>query len=77
MTFPVLVANPDLGVFVGGLGSRQYFGYRKDPFSSRHSFNVGLAVNRLKAFVSYTGNLSPTACLISTRESISSTLESR
>ena len=55
MTFPVLVANPDLGVFVGGFGSRQYFGYRKDPFSSRHSFNAGLAINRLKASVSYTG----------------------
>ena len=56
MTFPVLVANPDLGVFVGGFGSRQYFGYRKNPFSSRHSFNAGMAVNRLKAFASYTGN---------------------
>ena len=56
ITFPVLVANPDLGVFVGGFGSRQYFGYRKNPFSSSHSFNAGLAVNRLKAFVSYTGN---------------------
>ena len=55
MTFPILVANPDLGVLVGGLGSRQYFGYRKDPFSSRHSFNAGLAINRLKGFVSYTG----------------------
>ena len=55
ITFPVLVANPDLGVFVGGFGSRQYFGYRKNPFSSSHSFNTGLAVNRLKAFVSYTG----------------------
>ena len=57
MTFPILVANPDLGVFVGGFGSRQYFGYRKNPFSSSHSFNAGLAVNRLKSFVSYTGNL--------------------
>ena len=56
MTFPILMANPDLGVFVGGLGNRQYFGYRKNPFSSSHSFNAGLAVNRLKAFVSYTGN---------------------
>ena len=55
MTFPILMANPDLGVFVGGFGSRQYFGYRKDPFSSSHSFNAGLAINRLKAFVSYTG----------------------
>ena len=55
MTFPLLMANPDLSVFVGGLGSRQYFGYRKDPFSSRHSVNAGLALNRLKPFVSYTG----------------------
>ena len=55
MTFPLFMANPDLGVFVGGFGSRQYFGYRKNPFSSRHSFNAGLAINRLKASVSYTG----------------------
>ena len=55
ITFPVFMATPDLGVFVGGVGSRQYFGYRKDPFSSSHSFQAGLAVNRLKAFVSYTG----------------------
>ena len=55
MTFPLLMANPDLSVFVGGLGSRQYFGYRKDPFSSSHSVNAGLALNRLKASVSYTG----------------------
>ena len=55
IAFPILVANPDLSVFVGGFGSRQYFGYRKNPFSSRHSFNAGLAVNRLKASVSYTG----------------------
>ena len=55
IAFPVLVANPDLGVFVGGLGSRHYFGYRKNPFSSSHSFNAGLAINRLKGFVSYTG----------------------
>ena len=55
ITFPILVANPDLSVFVGGLGSRQYFGYRKNPFSSRHSFNAGLAINRLKPSISYTG----------------------
>ena len=55
MTFPILIANPDLSVFVGGLGRRQYFGYRKNPFSSSHAFNAGLAINRLKPFVSYTG----------------------
>ena len=55
IAFPILIANPDLSVFVGGFGSRQYFGYRKNLFSSRHSFNAGLAINRLKTSVSYTG----------------------
>ena len=55
IAFPILIANPDLSVFVGGRGSRHYFGYRKNPFSSRHSFNAGLALNRLKPSVSYTG----------------------
>ena len=55
IAFPILIANPDLSVFIGGFGSRQYFGYRKNPFSSRHSFNAGLAINRLKPSISYTG----------------------
>ena len=55
IAFPIFIANPDLSVFVGGRGSRHYFGYRKNPFSSRHSFNAGLAVNRLKPSISYTG----------------------
>ena len=55
MAFPIFMATPDLGVFAGGVASRQYFGYRKNPFSSSHSINAGLAVNRLKPFVSYTG----------------------
>ena len=55
ITLPILMANPDLSVFVGGLGSRQYFGYRKNPFSSSHSFKAGLAINRLKSSISYTG----------------------
>ena len=55
ITLPILMANPDLGVFVGGFGIRHYFGYRKNPFSSSHSFNAGLAINRLKPVVSYTG----------------------
>ena len=55
IAFPVFMVTPDLGVFVGGVASRQYFGYRKDPFSSSHSINAGLAVNRLKPSLSYTG----------------------
>ena len=55
MAFPIFMATPDLGVFAGGVASRQYFGYRKDPFASSHSINAGLAVNRLEPFVAYTG----------------------
>ena len=56
IAFPIIIVNPDLGIFAGGVSNPQYFGYRKIPFSSRHSFNVGLAINRLKPFVSYTGH---------------------
>ena len=55
MAFPIFMATPDLGVFAGFVAGRHYFGYRKNPFSSSHSINAGLAVNRLKPFVSYTG----------------------
>lgn len=56
IAFPIIIVNPDLGIFAGGVSNSQYFGYRKTPFSSQHSFNVGLAINRLKPFVSYTGH---------------------
>ena len=55
-TLPIIAVTPDLGVFMNVLNSRQYFGYRKFPFSSRHLFGVGLATNGFKPFVSYTGN---------------------
>ena len=55
-TFPTITANPDLGLFVRFHNKRQYFGYRKDPFASRHDFNIGLATNGLEPFISYTGN---------------------
>ena len=53
--FPTITVNPDLGMFVWARYGRQYFGYRKDPFSSRHSFGVGIATNGIEPFVSYTG----------------------
>ncbi len=56
ISFPIFMVTPDLGVFVGGVASRKYFGYRKDPFSSSHSIRVGFAMNRLKPSVSYTGS---------------------
>ena len=55
ITLPVVVVNPDLGTFVGGVGTRQYFGYRKFPFASSHAFDLGLALPQLKASASYTG----------------------
>ena len=59
-TFPIVIINPDLGIFVNVRHNRQYFGYRKDPFSSQHFFNIGLkkdnGLKSLKPFVSYTGN---------------------
>ena len=56
VTLPVITVNPDLGTFVRGHHSRLYFGYRKAPFASRHSFNVGLATNGFDPFASYTGD---------------------
>ncbi len=57
---PIFMVDPDLTVYVGALHSRQYFGYRKDPFSSQHTYIAGLAgVNgfeSLRPFFSYTGH---------------------
>lgn len=57
---PIFLIDPDLTVYVGALHSRQYFGYRKDPFSSQHTYIAGLAgVNgfqSLRPFFSYTGH---------------------
>ena len=55
LTFPVVLANPDLGLFARFLHSRQYFGYRRAPFASKHTFSAGLATNGFEPFLSYTG----------------------
>ena len=54
-TRPIIWADPDLGVFMRVLHSRKYFGFRKDPFATRHFFDVGLASQGFKPFVSYVG----------------------
>ncbi len=54
-SFPIISASPDLGAYVGIIGGRQYFGYRKDPFSSRHAVSAGLASNGLHPLLAYTG----------------------
>ena len=54
-TRPIVWADPDLGVFGRMIHSRKYFGFRKDPFATRHYFDVGLASRGFKPFVSYVG----------------------
>ena len=54
-TRPIVWADPDLGVFARVIHSRKYFGFRKDPFATRHYFDVGLASRGFKPFVSYVG----------------------
>ena len=52
---PVIAGNPDLGVYLGLFTLRERYGYRKDPFSSRHSLSLGLATNGPEPFVAYDG----------------------
>lgn len=58
-SLPIFMVNADLTVYLGVLHSRQYFGYRKDPFSSQHTYVAGLAgidgFESLRPFCSYTG----------------------
>ena len=54
-TRPIVWADPDLGVFGRVIHSRKYYGFRKDPFATRHYFDVGLASRGFKPFVSYVG----------------------
>ena len=54
-TIPIALANWDLGAFLGVFHSRQYFGYRRDPFAARHSFRLGIASSGLRPFAAYTG----------------------
>ena len=54
-TRPLVWADPDLGVFARVIHSRKHYGFRKDPFATRHYFDVGLASRGFKPFVSYVG----------------------
>ena len=54
-TSPTLWVDPDLGAFVQVVHNRTNFGFRKDPFASRHSLAVGLASRGYKPFASYEG----------------------
>ncbi len=53
---PVVQYTSDLGVYAGLRYTRENFGYRKNPFASRHAINVGVASRGgTKPFVSYSG----------------------
>lgn len=54
-TRPIVWADPDLGVFGRVIHSRKHYGFRKDPFATRHYFDVGLASRGFKPFLSYIG----------------------
>ena len=54
-TYPTVWADPDLGLFVRMVHGRTHFGFRKDPFASRHTLAVGLATQGYKPFASYEG----------------------
>ncbi len=52
---PLFAANPENGLFLGGVVRRTHFGFRKDPFAVRHTFGAGMATTGFRSFVSYTG----------------------
>ncbi len=54
---PTITANPDIGAYVGVTVGRQSLGYRKSPFSSRHSVSLGIATDGMEPFVGYKGVL--------------------
>ena len=54
-TRPIIGVDPDLGVFAKVSHARTYFGFRKDPFATRHSFDLGLASKGFTPFIGYTG----------------------
>ena len=54
-TRPIIGVDPDLGVFARVFHTRTHFGFRKDPFATRHSFDAGLASSGFTPFLGYTG----------------------
>ena len=54
-TYPIIWADSDLGALVRLRHHRTRFGFRKDPFASRHSFSIGVATRGMKPFASYVG----------------------
>ncbi len=53
--FPGVSVSPDLGAYVGFTGTRENYGWRKVPFSTRHTVHLGLASNGPIPFAGYSG----------------------
>lgn len=51
--------QPDVGVFLGAAVSHTRYGFRKDPWSSKHSFGVGWAFEANEPRVRYRGQFRP------------------
>ncbi len=47
--------GPDLGLLIGGGRTLTVYGFRKDPFASRHRFRAGLATGPMSYRVDYRG----------------------
>jgi hypothetical protein len=55
ITFPIISAGPDLGAYLGIIAGREYYAYRKDPFSAKHFISLGIATKGPEPLVAYTG----------------------
>ena len=51
--YPAVWYDPDLGMFARLVHSRTYYGFRKGPFASRHTFALGMASRDYTPFASY------------------------
>jgi hypothetical protein len=55
LSYPLFAYAPDPGFFLAMSYSREDYGFRKDPFSTRHSVTVGLVTNGPEPMVGYSG----------------------
>ncbi len=55
ITYPLVNYSPDLGAYAGFVNGREYFGYRKYPYASRHQISAGIASNGPEPLIAYSG----------------------
>ena len=55
-SLPVVSYSPDLGAYAGLFYTQIYHGYRKTPYASQHSFDLGVTASaKTKPLVAYSG----------------------